>query len=236
MPNTIELPVQTRAAAFVPNSVNADARTIELVWSTGAPVSRTDWRSGDRYNEALSLEPGQVDLSRLNAGAPFLNTHSASDLSSIIGVVDRAWVADGGNGLEGRAVVRFSDRADVTPFWNDICTGIIRNVSVGYAVRTYQITSQDGQVDEWRAIDWLPLELSAVPIGADPGAGFRAAGRSFPCQINRKEIPTPASPSPPPRSRRKKSAPPNPLRRRLPPLFLSLRLSRPARSSLRLLP
>jgi hypothetical protein len=35
----------------------------------------------------------------------------------------------------------------------------------------------------WRAIDWQPLELSAVPIAADPAAGFRGHQALLPCRL-----------------------------------------------------
>ena len=161
----------------MPESVDAERRTVELVWSTGAAVRRRDPWTGKRYDEVLSLEEAHVDLSRLNGGAPLLNTHGAWDLRDVIGVVERAWIAREGEALVGRATVRFSDRADVEPIWRDVASGIVRNVSVGYAVRSYEITETDGQPPVWRAVDWQPLELSAVPIGADAAAGFRAAGQ-----------------------------------------------------------
>ena len=178
-PSLIELPVQTRAdVRMLPESVDAERRTVDLVWSTGAAVRRRNSWTGKRYDEVLSLEEAHVDLSRLNGGAPLLNTHGAWDLSDVIGVVERAWIAREGDALVGRATVRFSDRADVEPIWRDVAAGIVRNVSVGYSVRTYEITETEGQSPIWRAIDWQPLELSAVPIGADAAAGFRAAGQS----------------------------------------------------------
>ena len=79
---------------------------------------------------------------------------------------------DGLCNLPGRATVRFSDRLDVEPIWQDVRGGIIRNVSVGYAVRAYEIREEEGTVPVWTAVDWQPLELSAVPIGADGAAGF----------------------------------------------------------------
>ena len=97
-----------------------------------------------------------------------------------------AWIARAGEALVGRASVRFSDRADVEPIWRDVASGIIRNVSVGYAVRSYEITQTDGQPPVWRAVDWQPL--SAVPIGAEAAAGFRTAGQSLPLS----PLPTPA--------------------------------------------
>jgi hypothetical protein len=191
----VELPVQTRAdVRLMPESVDAERRTVELVWSTGAAVRRRDPWTGKRYDEVLSLEETHVDLSRLNGGAPLLNTHGAWDLRDVIGVVERAWIAREDDALVGRATVRFSDRADVEPIWRDVASGIVRNVSVGYAVRSYEITETDGEPAVWRAVDWQPLELSAVPIGADAAAGFRAAGdparaaepATHPCHLLRR--------------------------------------------------
>ena len=144
-PATVDLPLQTRAdVRLMPESVDAEHRTVELVWSTGAAVRRRDPWTGKRYDEVLSLEEAHVDLSRLNGGAPLLNTHGAWDLRDVIGVVERAWIAREGEALVGRATVRFSDRADVEPIWRDVASGIVRNVSVGYAVRSYEITETEG--------------------------------------------------------------------------------------------
>ena len=201
----VDLPLQTRAdVRLMPESVDAERRTVEVVWSTGAAVRRRDPWTGKRYDEVLSLEEAHVDLSRLNGGAPLLNTHGAWDLRDVIGVVERAWIAREGEALVGRATVRFSDRADVEPIWRDVASGIVRNVSVGYAVRSYEITETDGQPPVWRAVDWQPLELSAVPIGADAAAGFRAAGQpaqppepaTHPCHLLRRTpAPIPEEPT-----------------------------------------
>jgi len=182
--DTIELPLQIRAdVRLAPDTIDAQARTVELVWSTGAPVRRRDLFTGRRYDEVLSLDPAHVDLSRLNAGAPLLNAHGAYTLLNVLGVVERAWIANDGGALAGRAVVRFSEREDVEPLWQDVQAGIIRSVSVGYAVRAYEVIEEDGQVPVWRAIDWQPLELSAVPIAADPTAAFRGSQNITPCHL-----------------------------------------------------
>ena len=146
-------------------------------------MRRMDLWTDKRYDEALSLDPRHVDLSRLNSGAPLLNAHGAFDLANVIGVVERAWIARSEGAYEGRATVRFSARDDVEPLWQDVRAGIIRNVSVGYTVRAYEVIEQDGQVPVWRAIDWQPVELSAVPVGADGGAGFRQSQGLTPCRL-----------------------------------------------------
>lgn len=163
----------TRAAAFQPESINVEKRTAEMVWTTGARVQRVDWYNGQRYIEELSLEKEHVRMGRLKSGsAPLLNSHWSTDLRDVIGVVESASIKDG----EGRAVVRFSDREDVEPIWRDVQNGIIRNVSVGYAV--YRVEARKGKddIEIRRAVDWEPMELSLVPMGADPAAGIRAGG------------------------------------------------------------
>jgi hypothetical protein len=103
---TIDLPLQTRAdVRLQPETIDAEARTIEMVWSTGAAVRRRDLFTDRRYDEVLSLDPRHVDLSRLNAGAPLLNAHGAANLSNVLGVVERARISRAGNGSEGRALV-----------------------------------------------------------------------------------------------------------------------------------
>jgi hypothetical protein len=180
-----ELPMQTRAAAV--QTVDAEARTVELVWTTGSGVVRYDYWNGRRYLEELEISDKAVDMARLNNGAPLLNTHGQYDLRDVIGVVDRAWLKDG----KGYASVRFSSRDDVEPFWRDVQAGIIRNVSVGYAVRTYEITEKAGEMPVYRATDWEPMELSLVPVPADAGAGTRAAptGAVNPCLFVNRAMP-----------------------------------------------
>lgn len=167
------MPAQTRAASFAPESVNEEKRTVEVVWTTGAKVRRYSWMTGTSYDEELVLGRSNVRLDRLNSGAPLLNTHNDYDLNDIIGVVEKAWI----DGNEGRAVVRFAEGDPaVDVIWNKVRSGIIRNISVGYMVhKVEKVESKDEKVPTWRIIDWEPIELSAVPIPADKGAGFRSA-------------------------------------------------------------
>lgn len=156
-----------RRGLFAPATANTEARTVDLVWSTGAPVRRSGYPTD--YIEELSLAPGAVRLDRLNKGAPLLDTHENMSLAAVIGVVERAWIEGG----KGRATVRFSDRPDVEPIWRDVQAGILRNISVGY--RTHKTERDDtGEVPVERAVDWEPFELSIVPIPADAGAQTRS--------------------------------------------------------------
>ena len=157
-------------AQFVPSSIDTEARTVEVVWTTGAPVLRRG--AGGSYFEELRLGDA-ANLERLNNGAPLLNSHRAGSLADVVGVVERAWTDDD----EGRAVVRFSDREDVEPIWRDVSSGIIRNISVGYTVEQFERidAEREGEPHTLRATSWTPHELSLVPIPADAGATVRLA-------------------------------------------------------------
>ena len=98
-----------RAMELVPSTFDAVARTVDVVWTTGAKVRRYDDWNDRYYDEELVVSPEAVDMSRLNAGASVLNTHSQWDLSNVIGVVERAWL----EGNEGRATVKLSQREDL---------------------------------------------------------------------------------------------------------------------------
>lgn len=176
----IDLPLQIRLAPI--GTVDKEKRTVELVWTTGARVQRYDWFNDEPFFEELSLAPSSVRLDRLNNGAPLLNTHGRYSLEDVIGVVENASV----DGKEGRATVRFSERDDVKPIFNDVAAGIIRNVSVGYKVNKVEKSRDASGVLTVRVVDWEPQELSLVPIGADAGAGVRSTekGRAvYPCEI-----------------------------------------------------
>jgi len=186
------LPTQLRAASIAPSTYNAANRTVEVVWTTGAIVRRMDYWSGQAYDEELVVDVSAIDMTRLNNGsAPVLNTHSSNTLDDVIGVVERAWVANG----EGRAVLRLSEREEVAGLVRDIESGIIKNISCGYNVRKYEITSaanrtDGGTVPLYRAVDWEPAELSFVAIPADALSGTRSdTARGADCQFSLSAAP-----------------------------------------------
>jgi len=155
--------LERRDAQARPSSWNADARTIEAVVATSAPVQRRD----ERGEFAEILDASGADLSAF-AGAHVLNGHRQSGVEDVIGTVERAWV-EGENIV---ALVRFSDRAEVAGIVNDIAQGIIRGVSVGYEVESWA----DGEANGTRtrtATRWRPRELSFVAVSADPNARTR---------------------------------------------------------------
>lgn len=193
MDTMIELPALRRSAELAPNSVDNGARTVEVIWSAGARVRRASF-FGEPYDEELSLDPAHVRLERLNAGAPFLKVHEIDTLDAVIGsVVPGSARIENGRGV---AQVRISERSDVEPIWRDIQAGHIRAVSIGYQVHRFDISKPDGGRELWRAVDWTPFEISAVPVGADPAAGFRAKGEHHDCVLHRRDAETSEGASP----------------------------------------
>jgi len=182
----VSMGMVTRELAIRAGSWNADERTIEVVFTTGARGARFDWTRWETVDEELSTEPSAVRLDRLNRGAPVLNTHRSYGLENQLGVVveGSARMVDG----EGIATVRLSSREDLAPIIADIAAGIIRNISVGYLVHTYEITEREGQRALYRAVDWEPYEISFVPMPFDVGAQTRSgepAQGGNPCTIRR---------------------------------------------------
>ncbi|WP_026190727.1 hypothetical protein [Methylobacterium sp. WSM2598] len=171
------LPLQTRLAPL--GAVDADARTIEVVWTTGATVRRQRWTGWDTavpFDEELVVSEEAVDLSRLQAGAPVLDSHSSWSTESQRGVVERAWLAAG----EGRALLRFptpgtDERSDRLLALAQ--QKIVRNISVGYFITQVRVVSPQkaGEIERRVIERWQPYELSFVTVPADMGAQTRAA-------------------------------------------------------------
>ncbi|NPD21719.1 HK97 family phage prohead protease, partial [Alterinioella nitratireducens] len=186
MDTMIEIPALRRTAELAPNSADTDTRTVEVIWSAGARVHRSTL-FGEPYDEELSLDPDHVRLDRLNAGAPFLKVHEVDTLDAVIGsVVPGSARIENGRGV---AQVRISERADVEPIWRDIQAGHIRAVSIGYQVHRFEVSKPEAARELWRAVDWTPFEVSAVPVGADPAAGFRAKSQLHDCVLHRRDVP-----------------------------------------------
>lgn len=193
MPDTImaapvALPMQLRRAPILPATVNTEARSVDVVFTTGAAVRRRRWTGWDTsvpFDEILEVSDRAVDLTRLNAGAPALDSHSVWSSHSQVGVVERAWI----EGKEGKATIRFPreglDQAADRMF-GLISDGIIRNVSVGYSIERVKVVepATKGQVEQRIVERWTPLEVSFVTVPADPRAQVRAADQaSYPVEI-----------------------------------------------------
>jgi hypothetical protein len=165
-------------AAVRPGTVNAEDRTVELVWSTGSRVRRGGFLSRP-YLEELSLDPAHVRMDRLQSGAPLLDSHNSFELGGVIGVVQSARI-EGGQAVASVRFAKAEDDPRAEAIFRKVQDGIIRNVSVGYVVHRLEKTEGgEGQIPVYRATDWEPYEISMVPMGADAGAGVRSQSVEF---------------------------------------------------------
>jgi len=157
-----------RSAQLQPSTFDADAGTVEIVWSTGAAVRRHDWATGQTYDEILDMSPEAVNLSRFASGCvQVLDSHDThGGVRSILGVAERGWIENG----QGRALIRLSKRPELAGIVSDIRAGIIRSVSFGYSVEQYEKPAghagQSGQIREQThgqdAADAIEAALEAV--------------------------------------------------------------------------
>lgn len=174
-------------ASFVPDSLNEEARTVDVCFATDTPVLMGYW---ERYYEILSFEDGHCDMTRLDNGAPMLDNHNRwGGAAEQPGVVERAWIKDG----KGYATLRFKDdksNRDGVPdgpgekIFQGVRQKIVRGVSVGYTVQKYEEVdaagtqsaglASDNKIPTYRAILWQPFEISFAPVQADINAGVRA--------------------------------------------------------------
>lgn len=146
MPEFLTREIELRAA-------EADGDLIPCVLSTEQPVDRGG------YDEVLSHQSGDVDLSR--APIPLIVQHDHTQLN--VGVVEQVRI-EGGK-LKGLA--RFGASTQAREILADVKAGIIRSLSVGYLL--LETLSQTGRTMRF---SWMPYEVSAVSVPADPNAGF----------------------------------------------------------------
>lgn len=150
---------------------------LQLSVSSEEPYLRSSWWD-DPWMEVLGHKAAEVDLARLNNGAPTLANHDrytavGNTPLAAIGVVERAWI-EGSRLMADIAVSRREALADLR---QDIADGLVRNVSIGYLINERVLTKAngDGKPDEYRVTSWTPFEVSLVDIPADATVGL---GRS----------------------------------------------------------
>ena len=139
------------------------ATTIEVSFASEDPYGR--W-FGD---EVLGLKKTECDLTRLNNGAPFLADHYNS-IGAILGVVEKAWLKGAGAERKGYAKIRMADTDEAKQYLALLDAGVASKISVGYTVSEYLVDKQDDKT-HYRAVSWMPMEISAVAVAADDTVG-----------------------------------------------------------------
>ncbi len=158
-------------AISAPATVDRTARTVEVVWSTGARARNFVPALG-LITEELDMSANAVRMEALRSGrAPVLDTHRRGGARDVLGRVVAARL----EASRGYATLQFSSAEDVEPVWQRIADGTLRAVSVGYRVHRYD-PRPDAATGETvhHAVDWEPFEISVVPVPIDRDAAMRA--------------------------------------------------------------
>lgn len=171
------LPAQLTLREKSPDEADDGLLRLQLSVSSDTPYLRASYWD-EPWVEVLGHKEGEIDMARLNDGAPVLANHSRYDSIgatplAAIGAVERAWLDDG-KLLVDMAISRREALADLR---QDIADGLVRNVSIGYQIGERVLTraNGEGKPDEYRVTSWTPFEVSLVDIPADATVGL---GRS----------------------------------------------------------
>lgn len=155
-----------RSAPFVRESIDKEARTVEIAFSSEEPYLRW-WGI-----EILGHKDGEVDMDFMASGmAPLLLQHNHGNQ---VGVIESARIDKDG---KGRAVVRFSRSARGEEIFQDVIDGIRQPVSVGYQIEEMILIEQKEEgPDVYRVTRWRPFEASLVSVPADTTVGVGRSG------------------------------------------------------------
>ena len=169
--------MQVRAA-----TLDEENRSVEAVLATETPALLYDWRAGEVVEEVL-----RADGADLPAQLPLLDIHNRWTLDAVLGSI-RSLRRDGDT-IVGRLFFAEKDET-AERAWNKVRQGHLTDVSVGYQVREFtdipagQTSTVGGK--QYTAgkrslrisTAWTLREGSLVPIGADPAAKIREAGKT----------------------------------------------------------
>ena len=163
-----ERPIE-RKASIDPNAVDKEARRVSILISTETPIRRTDWWSGEKYDEVLLHGEENVDLSRADS-AKLRYMHGGGKYGELpIGRLENVRLEN----RELRADAVFSEaNPDADMLWRMVLEGTLSEISVGGAKREVRITERDGDVPMVEVTHWEFQEASLVDIGSDPSAGI----------------------------------------------------------------
>lgn len=161
-------------------NINEDDRTVDISFSSEAPVERYDWRSDSYYNEILSHESGNVDMTRLENLGVCLYNHN---MNQVIGAIIDPQLDDKERRCKAR--IRFDKDELSETIYQKVKSGTLKGISVGYSIDRKSIEivpadqkSADGRISGPCRIArlWTPFEVSIVSIPADIDVGI---GRSL---------------------------------------------------------
>lgn len=192
-----------RSGMMKPRTVDAEARSIEAVIATEDPVEVWDYERWEPVDEVLLMKGAR--LAKVRKGKlPLIDAHQRDTTRRVLGsVVD---LRVDGTELVGTEV--FSAVSE--PEFIKATEGHLDQRSVGYRVfasayiKPGESATVEGKTFTARpnrgmsvVTDWIPLESSVVPIGADPASGTRAVVTEPEPKKDPPTMGTPAAPESP---------------------------------------
>lgn len=158
--------IQIRSGT-APISYDEAEGTVEIVYATATRAER------DGYAEELVISEEAIDASRLDAGAVNLivdHMPFGLPLGRVIG-----HRIEGGQAI---AIVKLTDAPEHAGIVSDIRSGVIKTVSVGYQIKSFDERDEGGQAVMF-VTRWMPAEISLVTIPADPLAQIRSSATAL---------------------------------------------------------
>ena len=144
--------------------IDTEKRTVKISISSATPCDR------GFFSEVLVHSREAIDLSRVSGGCQALFNHNPNEY---VGIVEDAWLDP--DQERCYALVRFDTHPTAEQVFQSIQGGILRNISIGYRVKDWEVIEKSDQ-PVLRVVDWELLEVSFVTIPADPSVGV---GRSL---------------------------------------------------------
>lgn len=158
-------------------NIDAAARTVNISFSSEAPVRRFDWSEYKYYDEILGHDDGNADLVRLRELRVALFNH---DRNKVIGAVIEPVLNTAEHRCEAK--LRFDTDEFSEMIFQKVKSGTLRGISVGYGINSFEEVADGKKSADGRFIgpcriarSWTPFEVSVVSIPADTSVGVGRA-------------------------------------------------------------
>lgn len=166
--------MQTRALVR-PDSLNEEARSVEICFTTGERGLRTPYYD-EPYYEELEISLTGIRTDRLDKGLSVIDSHRMyNGIEGVYGITSE-WRIEGSELI---GTVTFADDEESDKVYRKVATGILPHVSLGYIIHRMQRVGEQDGIPIFRAIDWSPTELSIVPVSFETTNGVRSGERSL---------------------------------------------------------
>lgn len=171
MPGRIKTNANQRVrAAFVPDTLNEEDRTIRVVFTTGQAGRRYDWDRGEYFMEELEISPQAIDTTRLDKGLSVLDNHDRMSVDGVFGITEDYTIENG----ELSGTVRFASDKKSDRKFQKVKEKILKHCSLGYSIEEYRVKTVDGdKLPTYVASRWSPNELSFTPVSFETNNGVR---------------------------------------------------------------